>query len=803
LGELVRAVRTARHLSQEELAAKAALDPKTLRNVESGKHRPQWSTVERLAEALGLDEAEVAGVEAAWRAGRRVGRLPPLAAPCALPRGLGDFVGRPALIGQVRAALGRGPRGAVPGVSPVCVVSGMAGAGKTALAVQLAHGLAADFPDGRLFLRLRGTADPVAPAEALARLLGRLGVTGRLPSDVDSRGELLRERVAGRRVLFVLDDAADERQVEPLLPAEPGSAVLVTCRSRLPGLAGARVVEVGGFEPAEALALLAEVVGARRIDAEPRAATRLVELCGRLPLAVRIIAAVLAGRREVPLAEVAGQLADERRLVRLRTGDLSVAASLACSYAVLPAADRRALRALACLDVPDFAAWLAAAALDLPLEAGQDGLDRLVAARLLEDAGADAAGQLRYRFHELVRVYARHEPGLGHDPDVRLTAARAAAATARLVEQATLVATGPPAAAPGPAPDMTEPAGTAGGGAGWPVGEALLGVVAARPLAWLEAESGAVVALVRQAAAEGLAAAGAAVLSAMTSYWSLRCDYSGWRAMAEAVESAARAGDQPGPYAEARLALAELALEQGDLSAGAALASSIVDIAVANGWTGVVARARLSIAMTARGRGDLATARVCYQEAITAAAGDRRLRGHAHSELATVHRRLGDLDAADRDLAAARRLLAAAGDARGAVKVRLRQALVRRDRGDLPGALDGLREVLAAARELGDDRAVLEIQYQLACLLLAAGAAADAAERLRPVVAASRRSGDMLGQAYASEALGDAYAALGRDRSARRAFRTALDYYRRVGDTHRAQDLLRRRPGLRSRLDPG
>ncbi len=806
LGEMVRALRLGRHLSQEDLAATAGLDPKTLRNLESGKHRPQQATLDRLADALGLDEADRARVEAAWRNGRRVGRLPPSAAPCALPRGLGDFVGRDTESSQVRTALVNRTRGQTPGVSPVCLVSGMAGAGKTALAVQVAHGLAADFPEGRLFLRLRGTADPDAPTEVLTRLLGRLGVTGRLPPDLEGRSELLRERVAGRRLLLVLDDAADERQVEPLLPAEPGSAVLITSRSRLAGLAGARVVEVGAFTPAEALALLSEVAGVDRVTTDEQAAVRLVELCGHLPLAVRIIAAVLAGRTEVPLANLADQLCDERRrLARLHTGDLSVPASLACSYAVLAAADRPVLRALACLDTPDFAAWLAAAALDLPVVAGQDALDRLVTARLLEDAGADAAGQLRYRFHELVRVYARHEPGLGHDPDVGVTVARTATVGATLAEHAVGISIGPLVGA-GRAALLTDaeldPAGPASAAAGQTDGRLAMGptheLLAARPLPWLEAESATIVSLAHQAAAVGLPAVGAAVLSAMTSYCSARFEYASWRSMAEAVaESAARVGDQPGAYAEAQLALADLAIEQGDVVTAEAVATAVERTAAAADRPDLALRARLSVAIAARGRGDLTTARTCYRQVIMAAGDDPHLRGHAHSELATVHRKLDDLDAADQDLAAARQLLTAAGDSRGTIKVELRQALLRYDRGDPTGATAGMNEALTAAHQLGDDRAAQEIQYQLAKLHLATGDAHAAAELLRPIVAATRRSGDLLAHAYANEALGDAYTALGQHRPARRAFRAALDFYHHVDDAPRAAALLHRHPALR------
>jgi tetratricopeptide (TPR) repeat protein len=235
---------------------------------------------------------------------------------------------------------------------------------------------------------------------------------------------------------------------------------------------------------------------------------------------------------------------------------------------------------------------------------------------------------------------------------------------------------------------------------------------------------------------------------------------------------------------------------------GEAIATAVAGSAVAAGRPDLALRARLAIAIAARGRGDLTTARTCYRQVIMAAGDNVQLRGHAHSELATVHRKLGDFDAADQDLAAARQLLTAVGDGRGTTKVELRQALLRYDQGDPTGAMAGMTEALTAARRLGDDRAAQEIQYQLARLRLAAGDADAAVELLRPIVAATRRTGDLLAHAYASEALGDAYTALDRDRPARRAFSTALDFYRRIGDTQRAEALLHRRSAPRGRRTP-
>ncbi|WP_182887395.1 AfsR/SARP family transcriptional regulator [Microbispora sp. H10885] len=352
--------------------------------------------------ALRTDTADQAGAEDAG---------PVVAAPCQLPPDIGDFTGRHELADSLRVCL----TGAQdPPVTPVVALYGRAGAGKTTLAVHVAHSLGEVFAHGRLYVDLHGTRPrPADPADALARLLTALGVAARaLPDGVEERGRLFRAVLADRRVLVVLDDAASEEQVRPLLPGGPGCAVLVTSRRRPAGLS-ARAVRVDALGPASAAALLGRIAGPERVAARPGVVAEIVRLCGHLPLAVRIAGERLAQREHWTPEHLADRLRDERRrLDELVAGDLSVRARLDADYRVLAAPARRALRMLGLLDVPEFAAWVLAAALDVPVREAEAYADLLVDAQLLSCAADDAGGRFRYRFHDFVRAYARERAEL-------------------------------------------------------------------------------------------------------------------------------------------------------------------------------------------------------------------------------------------------------------------------------------------------------------------------------------------------------------------------------------------------------
>ncbi|MFC4531964.1 AfsR/SARP family transcriptional regulator [Sphaerisporangium dianthi] len=339
--------------------------------------------------------------------------------PYQLPSVTPDFTGRTEEIALLRTALAR------PSAMPVCVILGAGGTGKSTLALRVAHEIARLYPDGQIYVELRGTtALPATPEEVLGRLLRELGTPAPdIPATLEERVNRYRSLLAGRRILVVLDDAATERQVRPLLPGSAGCAVLITSRSKLPSLAGAVPTELGVLTVEAALALLSHVAGGDRITAEADTARMIVRQCGYLPLAIRIAGARLASRRQWSVKLMADRLADERRrLDELAVGDQEIRASIALSYELLSDSVRKALRYLGMLGLPHFPAWVAAAATGSSRDEAERELEQLVDASLVEIDGVDAIGQVRYRLHDLIRLFAR-ERAESEDPmEARVTA---------------------------------------------------------------------------------------------------------------------------------------------------------------------------------------------------------------------------------------------------------------------------------------------------------------------------------------------------------------------------------------------
>ncbi|WP_158880398.1 AfsR/SARP family transcriptional regulator [Amycolatopsis anabasis] len=322
--------------------------------------------------------------------------------PAQLPADPADFTGRARLTAELGAVLG-----SAHDAVRVGVLTGLGGAGKTALALHAAHAARPGFPDGQLYADLRGAeAEPVDAGAVLTGFLHALGVgDGAVPDGVAERAARYRSRLAGRRMLVVLDNAADSAQVRPLLPGAPGCAVLVTTRSRTLTVPGARYFEVPEFDADEGLALLAAILGADRVAAEPDAARDLVTACGGLPLAIRIVAGRLVTRPSRPLSALAARLRDERqRFDELRHGELAVEPVFRVGSAALEPEAARAFRLLAVPDLPPVTAATAAVVLDRAEDVAEGLAERLVDAGLVEPVGPD-----RYRYHDLVAAFARRE----------------------------------------------------------------------------------------------------------------------------------------------------------------------------------------------------------------------------------------------------------------------------------------------------------------------------------------------------------------------------------------------------------
>ncbi|MFF5333538.1 BTAD domain-containing putative transcriptional regulator [Streptomyces sp. NPDC013181] len=321
--------------------------------------------------------------------------------PAQLPATVPDFTGRAAFVRELgdRLATAEGS------VMAVSALAGIGGVGKTTLAVHVAHQARKHFPDGQLYVDLQGAGARAAePETVLGSFLRALGTAdSAIPDTLDERAALYRSTLDGRRVLILLDNAHDAAQIRPLLPGTEGCAALVTSRVRMVDLAGAHLVDLDVMSPDEALQLFTRIVGEERINSEREAALDVVAACGFLPLAIRIAASRLASRRTWTVSVLAAKLADERRrLDELQAGDLAVKATFELGYGQLEPAQARAFRLLGLADGPDISLAAAAALLDLDPHTAEDLLEALVDTSLVESA---APG--RYRYHDLVRLYAR------------------------------------------------------------------------------------------------------------------------------------------------------------------------------------------------------------------------------------------------------------------------------------------------------------------------------------------------------------------------------------------------------------
>ena len=338
---------------------------------------------------------------------------PAAAATRTLPRDVDSFTGREPELARLLAGVAGGrPQAGIR------AIDGMAGVGKTTLAVHAAHRLAPSFPDGQFFLPLHAHTPgqrPVDPADALASLLTTAGVTAQqIPPGLEARAGRWRDHVAGKKILLLLDDAAGHEQVRPLLPGTPGSLVLITSRRRLSALEDAAVVSLDTLAPAEAAGLLARLAGRADVTAGDPAVGELAKLCGYLPLAIGMAGRQLGHHTAWSAADLAGDLATAKdRLELMAAENLSVAAAFGLSYRDLTAAQRRLFRRLGLHPGPDIDAYAAAALDGTGIAVARRRLEALYDQHLITEP---ARG--RYRFHDLIREHAQTLAAAG-DPAAR------------------------------------------------------------------------------------------------------------------------------------------------------------------------------------------------------------------------------------------------------------------------------------------------------------------------------------------------------------------------------------------------
>ena len=777
LGALLRAHRERALLTQEELAERAGLSARTIVGLETGRvRRPRTESVRLLADTLGLAGAERAAFTAAATGSDPADLVVPVApvAPVAPPQHPADpagFVGRVGYLRMLDGLLPGGPRSS-PGMA---VVSGTAGVGKTALALHWAYRARGHFPDGQLYVSLRGwtPGPPLRPVQALTQLLRGLGVAPELiPVDTEAAAALYRTMLSDRRALVLLDDARDVEQVRPLLPAGPGCLAVVTSRSRLAGLVareGARRIALDVLAADEARVLLASQLGRARVAAEPGPADELAAACGHLPLPLRIVAAKLADHPGRAISQLVAELLEGDPLAVLEVeGDerSAVRATLRLSYNSLPPQARRQFRLLGLMPGHDVTPAAAAALAGLEPSGAGALLERLADASLI---ASPVPG--RFALHDLLRVYAAERTEAEDPPEAR------AAARARLLDWYLQMAD---AAARLLYPDklrlaLPDTDGPTAAGFG----------DRDQALAWLDAERPNLVAAVEQAAEQGSRSFAWRLSDTLRGYFWLRMATLEWLAVARAGLAAAEAdGDLLGQGA------AELSL--GDVhrcqSRYAEAIGHYLRARARNqeaGWVDGQAAALGNLGNVYWRAGRLREAAEQHTLALALDQETGRLAGQAASlaNLGTVNRELGRLEEAAGHLTQALELDDRIGSEGGRAmdltnlgEVLL--ALGRRDEADRH-----LREALALHRDLGDRDSEADTLRVLAVAGCETGRG-DAAELAQAALCLARDTGNLRLQADALNTLALVHRRLGEPAEAARAHQQALEVARRAPERH-------------------
>lgn len=475
---------------------------------------------------------------------------------------------------------------------PMVVVSGMPGVGKSAFAIHIAHILAKDFPDGQLFVKLRGADDKRAlqPSDVLEDFLQALGVAAcAIPAETSDRENLYRTRLSDKRVLVVLDDAGDEQQIRPLLPGSPSCAVLATSRKRLIGLEGAIPFTLRKLEPEAAQGMLARMVGGERALHERDAVAHVVKMCGYLPLAIQIAGARLKARGGFSIATYAARLDDEhRKLSELELEHLSVRACLTLGYNDLDSDDKRAFRMLGYLEAADFTVWRLAAVLDTDIPTAERRIESLLIAELIESLGPGVIREERFQIHDLLRLVAREllEKELRKHPSKRQEALHRAGASYLF-----LALRAAQSLEPGEdfrdidSPDLIRPVDD-------PV---LVSTVSQRPLDWFFVERASIVIVMDRAASAGFHRMALALWRCLPGFFDFRSHWGDWQKTSDiALASAQAIGDRSKEAAVLR-SKARLARYRGELGLSGKLCKRSVEVARAAGDEGAEAESLIDL----------------------------------------------------------------------------------------------------------------------------------------------------------------------------------------------------------------
>jgi tetratricopeptide (TPR) repeat protein/transcriptional regulator with XRE-family HTH domain len=818
-GGLLRRLRDEAGLTQDELAEAAQVSQRAISDLERGINATaRKDTALLLAGALGRDgpTSELftaaargrASAAEALAAARGAGPGGPAAATRALPRDIASFTGRES---DLRRLMARLTDAAVAGGVGICAIGGMAGIGKTTLAVHVAHQLAVRFPDGQFFLPLHAHTPgqrPVDPADALASLLLTAGLGAReIPPGLEARAGCWRAFLAGKKALLVLDDAAGHEQVRPLLPGTAGSMVLITSRRRLAALEDATVLSLDTLAPDESADLLARLAGHPDLGPGDAGVAEITRLCGHLPLAIGILAGQLRHHPSWTTADLAAELAAaKQRLELMHAENVSVAAAFGLSYQDLTPAQRQLFRRLGLHPGPDIDAYAAAALDDSSLATARRNLEALYDQHLITEP---ARG--RYRLHDLLREHAR-ALAAADDP-----AARSAAAgrlldyylhTARAAGQSipgwvAVEGTPLPGSPPASAPPVSTPQ---------------------QATDWLDAERANLHAAVGYAAASGWPSHATLIPAAIDGFLDARGYWDQSLALNQAALAAARqAGDRPG-QAQAHLLLSVRYVMVEDLPAAAAaqhqaleLYSDLDDRAgQATALTAIGVRSVLTdeypaaaaalrqalelyndighlrgqgdalggLAMVYRATGDYRAAAACNRQALQLYRdiGHRRGQGTALSGLGAAQRLAGDYPAAAATLRQALELFRDLDEPYWQATVLTEHAMLQRQTGDYPAAAASSRQALRLSRDLHDARTQAYALNELGLVQQLTGDYPAAADSHQQALRLSRDVGDRFAEAESLNCLGELASRTAASQQARDHHAQALAIARDLGN---------------------
>ncbi len=711
-------------------------------------------------------EGPVAGSASLWA---------PLPVPAQLPSDVHGFTGRHDELDELDRMLIDADDQSTAVV--ISAVAGTAGVGKTALAVRWAHRARDAFPDGQLYVDLRGYGpDPPIPAgKALARFLANLGVAGRdIPLDVDDRAARYRTEINGRRMLVVLDNAASVEQIRPLLPGTPSCSVVVTSRDSLLGLValhGGRRLDLGLLPLPDAVTLLHKLIG-ERVEAEPGAAATLATQCARLPLALRVAAELATARPTTPLADLVRELADQAQRLRLLDagGDprAAVRVVFSWSYKYVSADAARAFRLAGLHPGSDLDVYAAAALTNTTVDGAKLALDVLARAHLMHPTGPG-----RYGTHDLLRAYACDlAKSQDSEADRRTALTRlfdyylAAAATAMdalsPAERRQRPRISP---ADSPTPSVADPAAA---------------------FAWLDAERPNLVAVCTHTAAHGWPGLTIRLATTLFRYLDIRAYLPDALSIHTDARNAARQTGDRAAEAHAMANLGIVHLRQGRYEQAAEHYRGALPLFRETGDRGGEARTltHLGLVHWRQGRYELAAER--HRQALTRyrETGNRVGEANALSNLGLVRWRQGHYEEAAEGHRQALIVYLETGRRNGEANALANLGVVYLRQGRYEEAADDLRQALTLFRETGNRIAEGYALANLGVVNLRQGRYEHAADDLRQALTVFRETGNRDGEAEALNRIGENLHATGQPEQARAQHAAALTLAVETGDRY-------------------